>query len=318
MNDESDSNLESVAGFGDPNAECVSGFVTVVGRPNVGKSTLVNQLVGTKVAITSDRPQTTRHEIRGILDTETAQVVFCDTPGIHKPRSQLGERTNKRAVEALEAVDVVCLVVDASQRIGPGDRRVAELVANASTPAIFVANKVDQASPEQIGTCLTTAMELGEFAAYVPVSAQTGDGAPALLGEILAELPKGPRLYPVGSVTDQPELFMAAELVREQLLRVARDELPHSIAVTVEPLDDDDSEVDDLGRPWRIRAIIRVERDSQKGIVIGKGGEVLKAAGQGARLQLEAMLGRRVYLETLVRVDKNWQSRPDRLDRLGF
>ena len=300
-------------------SECSSGFVTVVGRPNVGKSTLVNQLVGAKVAITSDRPQTTRHEIRGILDTETAQVVFCDTPGIHKPRSQLGQRTNQRAIEALEAVDVVCFVVDASERIGPGDRRVAELVTNASTPAVFVANKVDLATPAQIGECLTTAMSLGDFAAYVPVSARTGDGADALLDELLKLLPRGPRLYPVGSVTDQPELFMAAELVREQLLRVAREELPHSIAVTVEPLDDDENEARGaLDRPWRIRAVIRVERDSQKGIVIGKGGEVLKAAGQGARQQLEAMLGRRVYLETLVKVDKNWQSRPDRLDRLGF
>ncbi len=294
-----------------------SGFVALVGRPNVGKSTLVNQLVGRKVAITSDRPQTTRHAIRGVRTTAESQIVFLDTPGIHKPRTTLGERTNASARATLDEVDVVCLLVEANAPIGRGDRFIADLVRRSRSPRVLVLNKTDVAAKSDVLEHLAVATDaLGEFDAYVPISALTGDGVDALLGELEPRLPEGPMYFPDGEVTDQPEMFLAAELVREQLLRIARDELPHSIAVVVEPLDEDDEPV--AGEHLRLRAVIRVERESQKGIVIGKGGAVLKEAGTNARHELEALLGVPVYLETRVKVDPDWQRRPQALDRLGF
>jgi GTPase len=301
-----------------------SGFVTLVGRPNVGKSTLLNQLVGSKVAIVSDRPQTTRAAIRGVRTTPDDQIVFVDTPGIHKPRTPLGERTNQRAVATLGEVDVVCLLVEADSPIGAGDRFVAGLVQQVATPKLLIVNKVDRAGKPAIAEHLATAArDLGNFDAYVPISARTGDGIAPLLGEIESRLPEGPRYYPEGVVTDQPETFVAAELVREKLLAVARDELPHSITVSVEELEDipdadADADVDDPDQILRLRADISVERDSQKGIVIGRGGRVLKDAGTAARQELEALLGVRVYLETRVRVERDWQRRPHALDRLGY
>jgi GTPase len=296
-----------------------SGFVTLVGRPNVGKSTLLNHLVGSKVAIVSDRPQTTRTAIRGVRTTDDDQIVFVDTPGIHKPRTALGERTNQRAVATLGEVDVICLLVEADAPIGAGDRFVAGLVQQVSTPKLLVVNKVDRAGKAAIAEHLAiAARDLGDFDAYVPLSARTGDGIPALLGEIERRLPEGPRYYPEGTVTDQPETFVAAELVREKLLAVARDELPHSITVSVEELDDlDDGDEPDDGI-LRLRADISVERESQRGIVIGRGGSVLKDAGTAARQELEALLGVRVYLETRVRVERDWQRRAHALDRLGY
>ncbi len=214
-----------------------SGIATLVGRPNVGKSTLLNQLVGTKVSIVSDRPQTTRNQVRGVWNGPDAQVVFIDTPGIHKPRTELGRRLNQRSLETLLAVDVVCFLVDATAEIGAGDRYIAGLLAEVATPVVLVVNKTDAARPEEIlGHLAGAAGTLGDFAAYVPLSARTGDGAEALLGEITARLPEGPRYYPDGVVTDQPYTFLAAELLREKLLAVARDELPHSLAVTVEEI----------------------------------------------------------------------------------
>jgi GTPase len=297
-----------------------SGFVTLVGRPNVGKSTLLNQLVGSKVAIVSDRPQTTRTAIRGVRTTPDDQIVFVDTPGIHKPRTPLGERTNQRAVATLGEVDVICLLVEADAPIGAGDRFVAGLVQQVPTPKLLVVNKIDRAAKPAIAEHLAiAARDLGDFDAYVPLSARTGDGIPALLGEIERRLPEGPRYYPEGTVTDQPETFVAAELVREQLLAVAHDELPHSITVSVEELDDIEPAGDDSGDGiLRLRADISVERDSQKGIVIGRGGRVLKDAGTAARQELEALLGVRVYLETRVRVERDWQRRAHALDRLGY
>jgi GTP-binding protein Era len=299
-----------------------SGFVTLVGRPNVGKSTLLNQLVGSKVAIVSDRPQTTRTAIRGVRTTPDDQIVFVDTPGIHKPRTPLGERTNERAVATLVEVDVVCLVVEADAPIGAGDRFVAGLVHQVPTPKLLVVNKIDRAGkPAIVEHLATAARDLGDFDAYLPLSARTGDGIAALLGEIESRLPEGPRYYPEGTVTDQPETFVAAELVREKLLAVARDELPHSISVSVEELEDipdADAVADDADAILRLRADISVERDSQKGIVIGRGGRVLKDAGTAARQELEALLGVRVYLETRVRVERDWQRRAHALDRLGY
>jgi len=321
-----------------------SGFVTLVGRPNVGKSTLLNQLVGSKVAIVSDRPQTTRTAIRGVRTTPDDQIVFVDTPGIHKPRTPLGERTNERAVATLGEVDVVCLVVEADAPIGAGDRFVAGLVHQVPTPKLLVVNKIDRAGkPAIVEHLATAARDLGDFDAYLPLSARTGDGIAALMGEIESRLPEGPRYYPEGTVTDQPETFVAAELVREKLLAVARDELPHSISVSVEELEDNDlkrspsqapapaatvgkaaaaadadADADDPDAILRLRADISVERDSQKGIVIGRGGRVLKDAGTAARQELEALLGVRVYLETRVRVERDWQRRAHALDRLGY
>jgi GTP-binding protein Era len=277
-----------------------SGFASLVGRPNVGKSTLLNAILGTKVAITSDKPQTTRAQIRGVLEGPGAQVVFVDTPGIHKPRTLLGERLNATATEAAGGVDVVCLVVDATAPIGPGDRFVAARVPH---DAIVVVNKTDIASPDEVMAQLARAAEQLDRSAYFPVSAVTGAGVGALVDEIVARLPEGPEWYPPGTVTDVPEAFHVAELVREQLLAVTHDELPHSIATRV------------VEWEWpRIRVEILVERDSQKGIVIGRKGAVLKQVGTAVREQLRPG----AYLELFVKVDKDWQRQAHALDRLGF
>ncbi len=276
-----------------------SGFVTLVGRPNVGKSTLLNRILGQKVSIVSDKPQTTRHQIRGVLNLDDAQVVFVDTPGIHKPRTLMGERLNDTAQDALEDVDVACLVVDATAPIGPGDRWIAERLPAGS---VLVLNKIDRAKPAQVLEQLSRAAEL-EMSEYFPVSARTGEGVDALVEHLVSRLPEGPRWYPEGEVTDLPEPFRVAELVREQLLAVAREELPHSIATRVAEWE------------WpRIRVEIIVERDSQKGIVIGKGGSVLKEVGTRVREQLPPG----AFLELHVTVDRNWQSRPGSLERLGY
>ncbi|MDQ3945096.1 MAG: GTPase Era [Actinomycetota bacterium] len=290
-----------------------SGFVTLVGRPNVGKSTLLNQLVGTKVSIVSDRPQTTRNQVRGVLGTPDSQVVFIDTPGIHKPRTELGRRLNQRSLETLEAVDVVCFLIEAQAPIGAGDRFIAAAVAEVETPVVLVVNKVDAAGKAAVlGHLAEAAASLGDFDAYVPLSAVTGEGTDALVGEIISRLPEGPHYYPDDVVTDQPDTFLAAELVREKLLAVARQELPHSLAVTVE-------EIEERPGPLLVmRAVVRVERDSQKAIVIGRGGSVIKEAGTAARKELEALLGAKVYLETHVKVEPDWQRRPEALDRLGY
>jgi len=298
-------------------SEFRSGFASVVGRPNVGKSTLVNALVGSKVAITSARPQTTRTTVRGVRTTADAQLVLLDTPGVHKPKTALGERTNERALATLAEVDVVCMVIDATATVGPGDRHVAALVVESTTPRILVVNKTDAASHDAVGEQLArAAAQLGEFDAYVPCSARTGEGLDLVAAELESRLPPGPLYYPDGEVTDQPETFLAAELVREQLLARTRDEIPHSITVSAEELEDDgrDHPPDVL----RLQVVVRVERDSQKGIVIGRDGGVLKAAASAARRELEALLATRVYLETKVRVERDWQRRPQSLDRLGY
>jgi len=267
------------------------------------------------VSIVSDRPQTTRTQVRGVRTTDASQMVLLDTPGIHKPRTLLGERANERALSTLSEVDVVCMLVDASASIGPGDRFVAGNVASVSTPAVLVVNKVDRASPDEIGERLATASDLHEFDAFVPVSARTGDGIDVLVAELEARLPEGPHYYPDGVVSDQPESFLIAEMVREKLLAVTRDELPHSIAVTTDELETRDTA---NGTVLAASVIVRVERDSQKGIVIGRGGAVLKQVGTDARRELEALLGVRIHLETQVKVEPDWQRRAHALDRLGL
>jgi GTP-binding protein Era len=278
-----------------------SGFVTLVGRPNVGKSTLLNHILGQKVTIVSDKPQTTRTQVRGVLTRPDAQIVFVDTPGIHKPRTLLGERLNDAADAAIGDVDVVRLLVDATMPIGPGDKWIAQRVpANA----IVVVNKTDKADPAQVLAQLHAAAEqLAGGDEYFPISAKTGEGVPALLAALLDRLPEGPQYYPDDMVTDVPEAFWVAELVREQLLAVTRDEVPHSVAARVTEWE------------WpRIRVEILVERDSQKGIVIGKKGSVLKEVGTNVRRQLPPG----AYLELFVKVDKDWQRKSRALERLGY
>jgi GTPase len=299
---------DAVAGFR-------SGFVAVVGRPNVGKSTLVNRIVGRKVAIVSDKPQTTRNEIRGVRTTATDQMVFLDTPGVHRPRTLLGERSNQRALATLTEVDVVCVVIEANAPVGPGDRFVAQAALESGSPTVLVVSKVDAAAPGAIAAQLARAEELGGFAAFVPLSARTGVGVDALVAELLERMPEGPHYYPEGVVTDQPEAFLAAELLREQLLKIARDELPHSIIVVVDEMEERETA---SGPLLAIHARVLVERDSQRGIVVGRGGEVLKTAGTAARRELEALLGTRVHLETRVKVEPRWQRRAQALDRLGL
>ena len=277
-----------------------SGFVSLVGRPNVGKSTLLNRILGHKVTIVSDKPQTTRHRIQGVLTRPGVQVVFVDTPGIHKPRTPLGARLNVAAESTIGDVDVVVFVIDATQPLGRGDRWVASRVPADSVVAV---NKIDIARREQVLDQLGAAAAELRSAEYFPVSAQTGEGVPALVDHVAARLPEGPLYYPEDTVTDVPEAFWVAELVREQLLAVARDELPHSIATRVTEWD------------WPvIRCEILVERESQKGIVIGHRGAVVKRVGMAVREQLPEG----VYLELQVKVDKDWQRRSSALDRLGF
>lgn len=277
-----------------------SGFATLVGRPNVGKSTLLNTILGQKVSITSPVVQTTRNQVRGVLNRPGAQVVFVDTPGVHKPRTLLGRRLNDTAVDALEGVDLTLFVVDATSPVGRGDRFVAGMVPRRS---ICVVNKVDAASRARVLEELTTVSQIIEADEFFPVSARTGEGVDALVEAIVERMPEGPQLYPDDMVTDVPEAFWVAELVREQLLAVMREEVPHSIACRVTEWE------------WpRIRCEILVERDSQKAIVIGRGGLVLKEVGQRVREQLPEG----AYLELFVKVDRDWQSRPKALERLGY
>jgi GTP-binding protein Era len=293
-----------------------SGFVAVVGRPNVGKSTLVNRMVGSKVSITSTRPQTTRNTIRGVVTLPVEsdpeyQIVLIDTPGLHKPRTSLGERLNSLVYGSLAEADAVLFVIDATQEIGPGDRRIAERVGMAGAEVVLVVNKVDAASPEQIADQLTEAAGW-DFRAYVPLSALTGDGVDRLVGELIALLPEGPMYFPREATTDQPEQLLIGEIVREKFLEHLREELPHSLAVMVSDMEERENGL------LYVEAMLIVERDSQKGIIIGKRGELLATAGSEARREIEALLGARVYLDLRVKVEKDWQRDPHLLDRLGF
>ncbi len=289
-----------------------SGFACFVGRPNVGKSTLTNAMVGQKVAITSSRPQTTRHAIRGILHRADGQLVLVDTPGLHRPRTLLGERLNDVVRTTWAEVDVVGFCVPADQTIGPGDRYIAGELASVvgRTPVVGVLTKTDLVGPEVIARRLLDLQELGEFAEIVPVSA-TMDRQVSLLADLLlTRMPEGPSLYPDGELSDEPETTLIAEFVREAALEGVRDELPHSLAVVVEEMTP--------GKVLRIEAEIFVERPSQKAIVIGRGGERLKDVGIRARTQIEALLGTKVHLELFVKVAKDWQRDPRQLRRLGF
>jgi GTPase len=292
-----------------------SGFACLVGRPNVGKSTLTNALVGSKVAITSNRPQTTRRAIRGVVHRPDAQLVIVDTPGLHRPKTLLGERLDSLVRATLTEVDVIGFCVPAPDAIGPGDKYLArELAAVKNTPVVAIVTKTDQVSQEAVAAQLLAVSELGEWADVIPVSAVAGFQLDVLKDILVSYLPAGPPLYLDGELTDEPEQIMVAELIREAALEGVRDELPHSIAVLVEEMGPREGQPDLID----VHAEIYVERPSQKAIVIGTKGARLKDVGTKARKQIEALLGSRVYLDLHVRIAKDWQRSPKYLRRLGF
>jgi GTP-binding protein Era len=293
-----------------------SGFACFVGRPNAGKSTLTNALIGQKIAITSSRPQTTRHAIRGILHRKDAQLVVVDTPGLHKPRTLLGSRLNDVVRETWAEVDVIGFCVPADQPVGRGDEFIVNELRSvaARTPVFGIVTKTDKAQPDQIAERLTQLAGLMQFAEVVPCSAVKGFQVELLADLLVARLPEGPPLYPDGELTDEPEETLVAELIREAALEGVRDELPHSIAVVIEEMVPREGRDDLLD----VHANIYVERSSQKGIVIGKGGTRLRQVGADARRQIEALLGTRIYLDLHVKIAKDWQRDPRQLRKLGF
>ncbi|WP_042162777.1 GTPase Era [Paenibacillus gorillae] len=289
-----------------------SGFVAIIGRPNVGKSTLMNHLIGQKIAIMSDKPQTTRNKIHGVYTTNDSQIVFLDTPGIHKPTSKLGDYMMKTAESALKEVEAALFLVDVAEGIGGGDRFIIEQLKKANTPVFLVMNKIDKVEPEQLLPIITQYKDLYPFAEIIPISALKGNNVDTLLEQLTKYLPEGPQYYPADQVTDHPEQFVVAELVREKILHMTREEVPHSIAVGIE-----DMRVQENGVVY-IGAVIFVERDSQKGIIIGKKGALLKEVGKQARKDIEALLGSRTFLELWVKVKKDWRNQERVLKDFGF
>jgi GTP-binding protein Era len=289
-----------------------SGFVSIIGRPNVGKSTLLNQVVGQKVAIMSDKPQTTRNKIHGVYTTDTSQIVFLDTPGIHKPQSKLGDYMMKVAESTFREVDAILFLVDVVDGIGGGDRYIIDQLKNVKTPVILVLNKIDQVHPETLLPVIEKYSKLYDFAEIIPISARNGNNVTTLLEQTTKYLSEGPQYYPADQITDHPEQFVCAELIREKILHLTREEIPHSIAVAIE-----DMKVEPNG-VVHISAIIFVERDSQKGIIIGKKGELLKEIGKRARHDIESLLGSKTFLELWVKVQKDWRNHERVLRELGF
>jgi GTP-binding protein Era len=289
-----------------------SGFVSIIGRPNVGKSTLLNQVVGQKVAIMSDKPQTTRNKIHGVYTTETSQIVFLDTPGIHKPQSKLGDYMMKVAESTFREVDAILFLVDIVDGIGGGDRYIIDQLQDVKTPVILVLNKIDQVHPETLLRVIEKYSKIYNFAEIIPISARNGNNVTTLLEQTMKYLSEGPQYYPADQITDHPEQFVCAELIREKILHLTREEIPHSIAVAIE-----DMKVETNGIV-HISAIIFVERDSQKGIIIGKKGELLKEIGKRARHDIESLLGSKTFLELWVKVQKDWRNHERVLRELGF
>lgn len=297
----------------DGNGAFRSGFVAVVGRPNVGKSTLMNSLLGRKVVITSDKPQTTRNKIHCILNTADTQIIFIDTPGIHKPKHKLGEIMVRAAKSSLDEVDCVVYMLDASVDIGAGDRYIADMLKDVETPVIPVLNKLDLIDDHVLNAKLAEVSGLGSFDEPVVISAIRNRGIDLLIKRLTDLMPEGPKYYPDDMVTDHPERFLVSELIREKVLTLTRDEVPHSTAVAVDQM------VERKGKEMLyIGATIYVERDSQKGILIGKGGELLKSVGSSARREIEALLGSKVFLELWVKVKKDWRESTVALKNLGY
>ncbi len=289
-----------------------SGFVSIVGRPNVGKSTLLNALLNRKVAITSAKPQTTRNAIRGVLSGDGWQMVFIDTPGLHKPKTALGTRLNEVVRRTLKEVDAIVFMVDATQPVGTGDRFVAEEILKIGTPAICVVNKMDAVKQPALVAQLAAVESMGEWRDIIPISALQLKKVDELRDLLVALLPEGPQYYPENVFTDQPREFLVAEIIREKALELTRQEIPHSIAVMIEEIVERDDDVTE------IHAIVYVERESQKGIVIGKNGAMLKEIGTRARRELEWILGSKMFLRLQVKVAREWQRNPTALQQLGY
>ncbi|HUH07858.1 MAG TPA: GTPase Era [Egibacteraceae bacterium] len=290
-----------------------SGFCAIVGRPNVGKSTLLNAVVGQKVAITTPVPQTTRHAIRAVLHRDDLQIVFVDTPGVHKPKTLLGSRLNDVARGALSEVDCIVFLVDGAAGIGRGDEFMARLLSEVDTPIIAALNKVDRLNKNLQLPQLVRLSELGEWDEIIPISAANGEGVGELVDLIADRIPEGPPYFPEGQVSDQPIEQLVSEIIREKAITEMREEVPHSIAVVVEEIGPGESE-----GVTAVHAVLYVERESQKGIVIGKGGTVLRDIGARARAELELILGTRVYLDLRIKLAKEWQRDPKKLQRLGY
>ena len=298
-----------------------SGFVCFVGRPNTGKSTLTNALVGSKIAITSSRPQTTRHTIRGIVHREHAQLILVDTPGLHKPRTLLGQRLNDLVRDTYSEVDVICLCIPADEAIGPGDRWIVQQVRQMApkTKLVGIVTKIDKVSRDAVGKqLLALSTLLGPESEVVPVSAKSGEQVEILVDVLAGLMDEGPAFYPDGELTDEPEEVLMAELIREAALEGLGEELPHSLAVVIEEVIPREGLTEKQGEMLDVHALLYVERPSQKGIVIGKGGARLREVGTSARLQIEKLLGVRIFLELHVKVAKDWQRDPKQLGRLGF
>ncbi|ENQ3079902.1 GTPase Era [Bacillus sp. WLY-B-L8] len=289
-----------------------SGFVSIIGRPNVGKSTFLNRIIGQKIAIMSDKPQTTRNKIQGVYTENDAQVVFIDTPGIHKPKHKLGDFMVKMAQTTIKEVDIVLFMVNAEEGFGRGEEFIIEKLQETKQPVFLVINKIDQVHPEELLGLIDKYRTLYNFAEIVPISALQGNNVDALIGAIKKYLPEGPQYYPENQVTDHPERFIIAELIREKVLHLTREEVPHSVAVVIDAIQKRE------GGAIYVNATIIVERPSQKGIVIGKQGKMLKEIGKRARIDVESLLGSRVFLELWVKVQKDWRNKMSQLRDLGF
>lgn len=292
-----------------------SGFISIIGRPNVGKSTFLNRVIGQKIAIMSDKPQTTRNKVQGVLTLDTSQMIFIDTPGIHKPKHKLGDFMLKVAKNTLREVDVIMFMVNATEPVGKGDEFIMDMLENNETPVFLVINKIDQVHPDDLIAIIDSYKDKYNFAEIVPISALQGNNVERLLETIQNYLPEGPQYYPADQVTDHPERFIISELIREKVLHLTREEIPHSIAVVIDKIKkEEDTEKDMI----RVMATIVVERDSQKGIVIGKRGALLKEVGTRARHDIEMLLGTKVFLELWVKVQKDWRNKSAHLRDYGF
>ncbi|URM34071.1 GTPase Era [Cytobacillus firmus] len=290
-----------------------SGFISIIGRPNVGKSTFLNRVIGQKIAIMSDKPQTTRNKVQGVLTTNDAQYIFIDTPGIHKPKHKLGDFMMKVAQNTLKEVDVILFMVNAQEGFGRGEEFILEKFQSVRTPIFLVINKIDQVHPDELFKIIESYKEKYEFSEIIPISALEGNNVETLLEQIKKYIPEGPQFYPADQVTDHPERFIVSELIREKALHLTREEIPHSLAVTIDKMERrEDKDV------VHVMATIIVERDSQKGIVIGKQGKMLKEIGKRARVDIENLLGSQVFLELWVKVQKDWRNKMSQLRDFGF
>ncbi|MFC4022761.1 GTPase Era [Oceanobacillus longus] len=294
------------------NTNFKSGFITIIGRPNVGKSTFMNRVIGQKIAIMSDKAQTTRNKIQGVLTTDDAQMVFIDTPGIHKPKHRLGDFMVNIAENTLNEVDVVLFMINAKEGYGRGDQYIIDLLQKVNSPVYLIINKIDLIHPEEVFQLIEQYKDKCDFEEIIPISALEGNNVDHLVDVLKGHLPEGPQYYPADQVTDHPERFVISELIREKVLHLTKEEIPHSIAVVIENIEE--REEDKI----LIQAIIVTERSTQKGILIGKQGTMLKKIGRNARKDIEALLGSKVYLELWIKVKKDWRNKESQLHEYGF